>query len=72
MLGTGPGEIPECPVCLSPMLPPVKIFSCERGHLICERCKPRVVVNTCVICRSPGGQTVRAFAVENLINEIVG
>jgi len=70
--GTGPAKIPECSACLEPMLPPVKIFSCERGHLICETCKPRVVANTCVVCRSPGGQAVRALAVENLINQIVG
>jgi len=70
--GTGPAKIPECSACLEPMLPPVKIFSCERGHLICETCKPRVVANTCVVCRSPGGQSVRALAVENLINQIVG
>jgi len=70
--GTGPAKIPECSACKEPMLPPVKIFSCERGHLICETCKPRVVANTCVVCRSPGGQAVRALAVENLINQIVG
>merc|ERR1719427_708121 len=67
-----PVKIPDCPVCLLPMLPPLKIFSCKRGHVICEKCKPRVVANTCVVCRSPGGQAVRALAVENLINEIVG
>jgi len=32
MLETWPADIPECPVCLEPMLPPVKIYSWERGE----------------------------------------
>jgi len=67
-----PVQIPECTTCFDPMLPPVKIFTCEKGHLICEPCKVQVVGNTCVVCRSPGGQAVRALAVENMIKDIVG
>jgi len=72
MFGMHAVKIPECTTCFDPMLPPVKIFTCEEGHLICEPCKVQVVANTCVVCRSPGGQAVRALAVENMIKDIVG
>jgi len=32
----------ECPVCLEVMAPPVRIWQCETGHVICETCKERV------------------------------
>jgi len=32
----------ECPVCLEVMAPPVRIWQCETGHVICETCKDRV------------------------------
>ena len=37
----------ECPVCLE--IPTGRIFSCERQHLICSSCKPRVA--QCPVCR---------------------
>ena len=38
----------ECPICLeTPNRPP--IFQCNKGHLICSSCRPRVRV--CPVCR---------------------
>ena len=72
MFGMHAVKIPECTTCFDPLLPPLKIFTCEEGHLICEPCKVQVVANTCVVCRSPGGQAARALAVEIMIKDIVG
>ena len=29
----------ECSFCLDDMKPPVKIFQCRNGHVMCESCK---------------------------------
>merc|ERR1739838_716942 len=42
-------SVPECPVCLDEMLPPLQIHNCRNGHLICGLC--RVKVKNCTICR---------------------
>ena len=43
----------ECSICLEEMKPPVKIFQCKNGHVMCEACKNHPEVNTCPICRIP-------------------
>ena len=29
-------EVPECPICFEEMAPPVRIFQCRDGHLVCH------------------------------------
>jgi len=41
--------LPTCPVCFETMQPPLRIFSCPNGHLICSSCKPRV---SCCYCQT--------------------
>ena len=43
----------ECSVCLDDMKPPVKIFQCRNGHVMCEPCKNHPEVITCPTCRIP-------------------
>ena len=43
----------ECSVCLDDMKPPVKIFQCKNGHVMCESCKNHPEVMTCPTCRIP-------------------
>ena len=43
----------ECSVCLDEMRPPVKIFQCKNGHVMCESCKNHSEVTTCPTCRIP-------------------
>eukprot|EP00094_Tigriopus_californicus_P001767 TCALIF_01709-PA protein Name:"Similar to siah1 E3 ubiquitin-protein ligase Siah1 (Danio rerio)" AED:0.10 eAED:0.16 QI:124/0.5/0.33/1/0.5/0.66/3/0/499 len=43
----------ECSVCLEEMKPPVKIFQCRNGHVLCETCKDHPEVNRCPSCRIP-------------------
>ena len=43
----------ECSICLEEMKPPVKIFQCKNGHVMCEACKNHPEVMTCPICRIP-------------------
>ena len=43
----------ECSVCLDDMKPPVKIFQCRNGHVMCESCKNHPEVITCPTCRIP-------------------
>ena len=38
-------QAPDCPVCFDPMAPPVRIFSCAGGHLLCGNCRPRITVS---------------------------
>ena len=33
---------PECPVCYESMAPPVHIYQCARGHLVCGNCRPQI------------------------------
>ena len=35
---------PECPVCMESMVPPMRIFQCGTGHLLCASCRPRLQV----------------------------
>ena len=61
--------IPECPVCMEELKPPVQIFNCYNGHLICSSCKPRVTNNRCH-CRAH--YMGRATAMEQLIRQLLG
>ena len=38
-------EAPNCPVCFEAMAPPVRIFQCAGGHLVCGNCRPRITVS---------------------------
>merc|ERR1719341_2699266 len=59
-------SIPECPVCLEDLRPPLKIFNCRNGHLICSVCKPKVDI--CTNCREE--YTGRATAIEQMLREM--
>ena len=39
--------LPSCPVCYQTMKPPLQIFTCGNGHLICSSCKPEVTMCSC-------------------------
>ena len=43
----------ECSVCMDEMKPPVKIFQCRNGHVMCETCKDHPEVLRCPTCRMP-------------------
>ena len=54
---------PECPVCYEYLTPPLQIYSCENGHLVCQDCKPKL--SKCILCR--GTLVGRATAMEQLL-----
>ena len=54
---------PECPVCYENLVPPLQIYSCENGHLVCQDCKPKL--SSCILCR--GTLVGRATAMEQLL-----
>jgi len=58
-------EAPECPVCMTEMLPPKMIFQCSEGHLVCSDCKPRL--EACATCRDQNGYIGRNRYAENRI-----
>merc|ERR1719431_1050660 len=33
--------VPECPVCFERMIPPMHIYTCWNGHVICSFCKEK-------------------------------
>ena len=42
----------ECPVCLTEMLPPIKIWTCKSGHTLCQNCKRNPNIGRkCPTCR---------------------
>ena len=59
---------PECPVCLDQMLPPLRIFQCRDGHLICEICRDGLQATKCPECR--GTMTGRATGMEQFLRTI--
>ena len=61
--------IPSCPVCYDKLVPPLQVFSCINGHLICSSCKERTGAR-CSYCRVVGGG--RATAVEEIIRKMMG
>merc|ERR1712142_710496 len=62
--------IPSCPGCNKEMWPPVEIYNCSNGHLICSVCKPKVFMNQCT--NQCGAEyTARNFALEQMIRQIL-
>ena len=61
--------IPSCPVCYEKLVPPLQVFSCTNGHLICSSCKERTG-ERCSTCRVMGGG--RATAMEEMIRQMMG
>merc|ERR1712179_421328 len=42
----------ECPVCLTEMVPPTRIWQCSAGHAICQNCKRnKNIKKKCPTCR---------------------
>ena len=41
---TPPPPAPNCPICFESMTPPIRIFQCGNGHLVCGGCKPKLQV----------------------------
>jgi len=58
--------IPTCPVCNATMKPPLYIFTCGNGHLICSTCKPSVD-----ICSCKAKYMGRATAVEQMVAKMI-
>ena len=57
----------ECPVCLSvPRRPP--IWQCDKGHMICGTCRPKVV--NCPTCRGRFSQEQRLYFAERLLEKV--
>jgi len=61
--------IPECPVCLDSMKPPLQIFTCGNGHLICSVCRPKVTMDKCHCQAMYMG---RATAMEQMVRQVLG
>ena len=60
----------ECPICYERMGPPVKIFQCSEGHLICEKCftKIRDSMKVCPYCNQDViSNPIRNRALEEII-----
>jgi len=57
----------DCPVCLDICKPPVQIFQCPEGHIMCGDCANRPELEVCPQCRMPlDGQISRNRALEEL------
>jgi len=65
--------VPECPVCYERMSPPMQIFTCGNGHVICSVCKEKVeeTRNMCIY-RCGAVYAGRATAMEQMIRQIFG
>ena len=60
----------ECPICYERMGPPVKIFQCSEGHLLCEKCftKFRDSTKVCPYCNQDViSNPIRNRALEEII-----
>jgi len=42
-----------CPVCLELLRPPLRIFQCPEGHILCENCRDNPSLVHCPQCRIP-------------------
>ena len=58
--------LPSCPVCYDTMKPPLQIFTCGNGHLICSSCKPRATK-----CFWQAMYMGRATAMEQMVGTIL-
>merc|ERR1712133_342793 len=56
---------PECPVCMTEILPPKMIFKCSEGHFFCSDCKARL--EACATCPEQNGYIGRNRFVEKRI-----
>jgi len=57
----------ECPVCLEVCKPPLQVWQCPEGHIICGSCVDRPELRVCPQCRvSLTGQLSRNRALEDL------
>jgi len=57
----------ECPVCLDVCKPPLQVWQCPEGHIICGSCVDRPELRVCPQCRiSLTGQLSRNRALEDL------
>merc|ERR1712086_338362 len=61
--------IPSCPVCLESMRPPLQIFTCGNGHLVCSVCRPNVIMDKCHCQAMYMG---RATAMEQMVRQVLG
>ena len=60
----------ECPICYEEMKPPIKIFQCSEGHLLCDNCFKKVSESTkaCPFCkRDVVSNPIRNRALEEII-----
>jgi len=56
-----------CPVCLTTLRPPTRIFQCPEGHILCEECKENPAMVHCPQCRcNLEGQLSRNRALEEV------
>merc|ERR1712129_273548 len=60
--------IPSCPVCLESMRPPLQIFACGNGHLVCSGCRPKVIMDKCHCQAMFMG---RATAMEQMVRQVL-
>ena len=61
----------ECPICYEKMGPPVKIFQCSEGHLLCEKCLTKIRDSTkvCPYCNQDViSNPIRNRALEEIID----
>merc|ERR1712098_832732 len=57
----------QCPVCLDNCKPPLQIWQCREGHILCESCFSRPELKTCPQCRmSLQGNVSRSRVLEEL------
>merc|ERR1712129_653461 len=61
--------IPSCPVCLESMRPPLQIFTCGNGHLVCSVCRPKVIMDK---CHCQAVYMGRATAMEQMVRQVLG
>ena len=52
------------------MKPPTKIILCKGGHLICEKCKGKPMVQVCPSCREDF--IGRAVGMEGFLRQLFG
>jgi len=61
--------IPDCYVCFENCRPPLKLMTCETGHIVCEPCFQLMVRKICGKCRS--SITGRATDTEEMIRKVL-
>jgi hypothetical protein len=58
--------IPECPICMESMKPPMRIFNCSNGHWICSICRLK-----CHKCHCEALYVGRATAMEQMVRQMI-